>query len=257
MDLENITPLILTGNEAPNIERCLAKLAWAKRIVVIDSFSTDGTLEILKNYPAVEVFQRPFDHFADQCNFGLQKITTEWALSLDADYILSDGFVDELRTLQEDAAVAGYRARFKYCIDGCPLRNAILPPRTVLYRRAKGVYRRDGHAHRVSVSGDVKPLGGIIYHDDRKPFSRWYQNQKKYVLLEAQKLLKTAFGELNFNDKVRQLIFFAPTFVLLYCLFLKGLILDGPRGWFYVYQRWLAEELLSLELLRRLFQKRA
>ena len=63
---ESITPLILTYNEAPNIGRILRRLTWAKRIVVIDSYSTDETLEILRSFPQVEVYQREFDTAANQ-----------------------------------------------------------------------------------------------------------------------------------------------------------------------------------------------
>ena len=76
MDLSTITPLILTYNEAPNIDRTLASLTWASRIVVIDSQSTDATLAILSRYPQVEVFQRPFDTHAQQWNYGLEQVTT-------------------------------------------------------------------------------------------------------------------------------------------------------------------------------------
>ena len=97
--LDQITPLILTYNELPNIERTLAKLAWAKRIVVIDSGSTDGTLDILRRDPRIAVFVHEFVDFAGQCNFGLVHVESPWVLSLDADYELSDELVDELRTL--------------------------------------------------------------------------------------------------------------------------------------------------------------
>ena len=91
--LDQITPLILTYNEDPNINRTLKKLTWAKRIIIIDSFSDDATLEILGQYPQVELFQRKFDTHGAQWNFGLGKITTDWVLSLDADYILSDQLI--------------------------------------------------------------------------------------------------------------------------------------------------------------------
>ncbi|MEB3160315.1 MAG: glycosyltransferase, partial [Synechocystis sp.] len=94
--LEQITPLILTYNEAPNIDRTLQKLTWAKRIVIIDSFSDDDTLEIIRQYHQVDFFQRKFDTHANQWNFGLDQIKTEWALSLDADYTLSDQLLLEL-----------------------------------------------------------------------------------------------------------------------------------------------------------------
>jgi glycosyltransferase involved in cell wall biosynthesis len=64
--LEEITPLILTYNEENNINRTLEKLKWASKIIVIDSYSTDKTLEILSSYPQLEVFPRKFDSFASQ-----------------------------------------------------------------------------------------------------------------------------------------------------------------------------------------------
>src|SRR5664279_1161432 len=97
--LDQITPLIITYNEAPNIRRTLDKLAWARAIVVIDSGSTDETLAMLRNYPQVNVIHHPFADFASQCNFGLTKIASPWVLSLDADYELSDELVAELKSL--------------------------------------------------------------------------------------------------------------------------------------------------------------
>src|SRR5689334_1363822 len=95
-----ITPLILTFNEAPNIGRTLEKLSWAREILLIDSGSTDETLEITRSaHPRVRVVTRPFDTFAGQCNFGLGQITTEWVLSMDADYVLTPELVAEIQTL--------------------------------------------------------------------------------------------------------------------------------------------------------------
>jgi hypothetical protein len=101
----------------------------------------------------------------------------------------------------------------------------------------------------------VKPLEGTLDHDDRKPFSRWYASQKRYAAAEVKKLRETPFRDLGFNDKVRSLIVFAPPLVVLYCLLVKGLALDWPRGWFYVLQRWIAESLLSVELMKKLLSK--
>ena len=110
-----ITPLLITFNEAPNIRRVLDKLWWAPRIVVLDSGSTDATLDILRSYSDVEIVQRPFDSFADQCNFGLAQIRTDWVLSLDADYELSDEVVRELLELPEpEEKVGAFFASFVY-----------------------------------------------------------------------------------------------------------------------------------------------
>lgn len=95
--LEEITPLILTYNEENNINHTLEKLKWASKIIVIDSYSTDTTLEILSSYPQVEVFPRKFDTHATQWNYGLEKVATEWVLSLDADYIVTDVLITEIK----------------------------------------------------------------------------------------------------------------------------------------------------------------
>src|SRR3954471_9870493 len=146
--LDQITPLILTYNELPNIERTLARLTWAQRIVVIDSFSTDGTLDVLRRDRRIAVFTREFVDFAGQCNFGLAQIETPWVLSLDADYELSVELLDELRSLVPGAAIAGYHAGFVYRVHGHALRGTLYPPRTILFRRDSALYRQEGHAHR-------------------------------------------------------------------------------------------------------------
>jgi glycosyltransferase involved in cell wall biosynthesis len=249
MNLELITPLILTYNEAANLDRTLQQLTWAQRIVVIDSYSTDITLEILTRYPQVELFQRTFDSFANQCNYGLSKIESMWVLSLDADYVLSDEFTAEIQTLPKESAINGYITPLKYCIFGKPLRGTLLPPRQVLYQREKATYQNDGHAHRVIVKGESKMLSSPIFHDDRKPLTRWLWAQDRYMIIESKKLLETPNCELSWGDRIRKQKILAPFIILFYCLILKGGILDGWIGWYYAFQRLLAEVLLSIRLI--------
>src|SRR5688500_4685377 len=97
--LDEITPLILTYNEAANIDRTLERLAWARDIVVVDSFSDDETVEIASSFPQVRVIQRAFDGHRNQWEFGLREtgIKTSWVLALDADYVLTHDAVAELK----------------------------------------------------------------------------------------------------------------------------------------------------------------
>lgn len=247
--LKKITPLILTYNEAPNIERTLQSLAWANQILVIDSYSTDGTLALLKQHAQVEIVQREFDTFAGQCNFGLDQIKTEWVLSLDADYVFTKELITEIAALPCDSAYDGYFARFKYCVFGKPLSGTLYPPRQVLYRKNKAKYRDDGHGHRVQVAGQSKMLSGYIYHDDRKPLTRWLQSQDNYMITEAKKLIETPTSESNLADRIRKMKLFAPFTVLLYCLVIKKGLLDGWPGWYYALQRMVAEIILSIRLI--------
>jgi glycosyltransferase involved in cell wall biosynthesis len=249
--LEDITPLVITYNEAANIARTLDRLAWACRIVVIDSGSTDQTVEIIRSYPQAEVIHRPFDDFASQCNFGISQVATAWVLSLDADYELSEALVTELRSLRPDASIAGYRARFIYRIYGRPLRGTLYPPRTVLYRKDKASYRNEGHGHRVVVAGEIAPLSGVIYHDDRKPLARWIVSQQRYACREAEHLLASDPKVLGRTDRIRLAAWPAPAAVFIYTLIFKGCLLDGWRGWYYALQRLLAETMIALEIIDR------
>lgn len=250
MNLDDITPLILTYNEAPNIGRTLSALKWAKEIIIIDSFSADETLEIVNQFEQVEVFQRKFDSFADQCNFGLTKIRTEWVLSLDADYYLTSELLAEIQKLSEkDLDNNGFLIGFKYCVFGKPLSGALLPPRKILYRKEFARYQNDGHSHKVYVKEPSQKLSSFIYHDDRKPLARWLWAQSRYMALETEKLLKTPDSALSLSDKIRKTKILAPLIVPFYCLVLKGGLLDGWNGWYYALQRTLAEILLSLHLI--------
>lgn len=247
--LSEVTPLILTFNEAPNLRRTLSRLAWAKEILVLDSFSRDGTLDIARSFPQARVVQREFKSFADQCNYGVQLIHSEWVLSMDADYLLSDAVIMELNRLCPSSDISGYRVGFQYIICGHPLRASLYPPRIVLYRKSRAYYEDDGHGHRVRIDGKILELDGLIAHDDRKPLERWLKEQNKYAWLEAKKLLGTSNRKLAWVDRLRKKSIFAPWLVCLYVLFRKGLILDGWPGIYYSFQRTYAELLLALRIM--------
>jgi glycosyltransferase involved in cell wall biosynthesis len=247
--LARVTPLILTYNERPNIERTLSRLDWASRIVVVDSFSDDGTVEILRGHQRVDLVQREFDTFASQCNFGLDRIETDWVLSLDADYLCSAELVDEIAGLPIQDGAAGFAASFVYCVYGKALRGTLYPPRVVLFRIANGRYVQDGHAHRLQLAGPVRKLSAPIYHDDRKAAGVWLRAQLSYSEAETRKLTAAAPGELGRVDRLRKIPFFLPLLTPFYCLFFKRLLLDGRAGLYYTAQRTLAELLLSVRLL--------
>jgi glycosyltransferase involved in cell wall biosynthesis len=249
MILSEITPLILTFNEAPNLRRALERLVWAKEIVIVDSFSTDETLAIAREFPQVRVVQRKFDTHSQQWNFGVGQAGTQWVLALDADYIVPATFAGELEALQPGENLSAYFAKFRYCIWGCPLRGTLYPPRAVLFRKDRCQYVQDGHTQQLQITGQTASLDSVIDHDDRKPLSHWFWSQDRYATLEATKLTGTPDGELTWPDKLRRKIIVAPFLVFFYTLLVKGLILDGLPGWFYGFQRTVAELLLSLRLL--------
>jgi glycosyltransferase involved in cell wall biosynthesis len=251
--LGQITPLILTYNEAPNIERSLKQLAWAKDIVIVDSFSTDATFQLAQQFSNVRLFQRIFDSHALQWSFGLEEteIKTPWVLALDADYILTDEVIRELGSLNPPSATNGFSAQFVYCLQGKPLRSGIYPPVTVLYRREYARYEQDGHTQRVRIDGAIGNLRSPVLHDDRKPLGDWLKAQAWYAELEAEKLFASNTAGLKFADRMRQWIVVAPPVMLFYCLIVRGGLLDGWFGLQYAFERTIAETMLSLHLVNR------
>jgi glycosyltransferase involved in cell wall biosynthesis len=256
--LDDITPVILTFDEEPNIARVLARLGWARDVVVVDSHSTDRTREIAAGFSNVRVLLREFDAHATQWTYAIREtgIETEWILVLDSDYVLSDQFVQELEGVAGEAGVAGYEAPFRYCVLGRGLPRSIYPPRIVLCRRDRANFVQDGHTQRLTVEGSVRRLRSPIDHDDRKSLAHWVMAQDRYARLERAKLLSAPNGTLRGADRMRRLYIIAPIAVLIHCLFVKGLIFSGFAGWYYTYERVVAELVLSLYLIEDRLTKR-
>jgi glycosyltransferase involved in cell wall biosynthesis len=250
MNLSEVTVVILTRNEEPNIQRCLDGVSWAAKVVVVDSESTDITCSVCQRFGNTSIAGRQFDNHTDQWDFGLNQATTPWVLCLDADYVCPASLPQEIASLPE--GVDGYYAGFRYLINGKPLRGTLYPPRVCLFRKDRLRYIADGHTQLLDVrDAKLGHLKSVIDHDDRKPLSRWLSSQSKYAVLEADKLLSTDKTQLGWKDRLRLKIVLAPALTVVYCLFWKRLILDGWPGIFYTLQRAYAELLLSLELLDR------
>ncbi|MBV9963220.1 MAG: glycosyltransferase family 2 protein [Parafilimonas sp.] len=246
---DTLTAVILTWNEEENIDRTLSCLGWIERIIVVDSNSTDKTLELVRSFSNTEIYQRKFDTHATQWNYGLSLCNSEWILSLDADYILHEAFVAETMEYLESGTATAYRAFFEFCLFGKPLRSNNTTPRPVLFKKANCIYYDDGHTQRLQINGQLATYKNKIWHDDRKPLLRWLINQSFYSIKESEMLLNAPPDILSFPSKLRKTKIFAPLLIFVYSLFAKRLILDGWRGWYYTLQRTIAESLICLRLI--------
>lgn len=264
--LAAITPIILTYNEAPNVERILQRLAWAKDIVVVDSGSTDDTLGLLRRDARVRIFQRPFDSFSAQWRFAMEQtaIVTPWFLRLDADFHLPKSLIDEIAALDPDGPESGYQIRFDYAVFSHKLISTLYPARMLLLRLGRCQVQDDGHKDVWTVEGPTRLLASPAVHDDWKPMEGWASAQARYMKRELAKLNRTRSGtgvsvaagkrlaiRVAVRDWLRIHPPLGPIAVCVYCLFGKGLIFNGRAGLFYTLQRTIAEAILSLLMIEQ------
>ena len=227
----------------------MSHLAWAKDIVVVDSGSTDRTLAVLATFNRVRVFHRRFDTHANQWRYAIEntQIATDWILRLDADYQVSDALIAELALLDCECACECLSHLIRLCRSGSPAFIVALSSRTrFCCAGAVSQCQDKGHTEVWDVSGPIVTLSARIVHDDWKPTGQWLIGQARYMQRELDWIYKGKGGWVRWFRLRPPLM---PIAVFLYCLFGRGLLLNGRSGIFYALQRMVAEAVLSLMVL--------
>ena len=100
-----VSGLIICKNEEKNIEECIKSILWCDEIIVVDSFSTDNTINIVKKYTE-KVFQNEWHGFADQRKFALSKAVNEWIFTIDADERCSVELKEEIANILKQNVIS-------------------------------------------------------------------------------------------------------------------------------------------------------
>jgi len=186
-----ITPVVLTFDEEPNIERTLVALTWARRVIVVDSGSTDRTHDIAKVFSNVDWFERPFDTFGKQWAYAIQKTRIDnLVLALDADMVVTREFVNELEMEFLPRGTTAGVFPIEYCVFGDRLRCSLYPPQLRLFRPDEVRISDQGHGMVFEVPGvPAYQFHTSVRHDDRKDLERWFRNQIAYTKFEEGRIL--------------------------------------------------------------------
>ncbi|MGI9074372.1 MAG: glycosyltransferase family 2 protein [Bryobacteraceae bacterium] len=245
-----VTPVILTYNEDQNIEPTLASLAWAERIVLLDSGSTDRTEEIARSFDNVSWFVRRFDNHASQWRYAIQEtsISTEYVLALDADMRPGAGFQDELEKIVFLRKFAGAWIPFEYRVLGRGLPSSIYPAQIRLFRKNDVRIEQPGHTQVFYVNGPLYQFRSNLIHEDHKPVSRWLSNQMKYASLEASRIKSTQ--KKGFKDRLRT-AGISPLIWSLSAYIKAGGPLNLASSRAYAYERMIFEAVLARVLIEQ------
>ncbi|MBS1817529.1 MAG: glycosyltransferase [Acidobacteria bacterium] len=244
----HITPVVLTYNEAPNIARGLESLRWARRVVVVDSESTDETEAIARTFPNVSWHTRPFDTHGSQWRFAIHDtgIDTEYVLALDADYRVPAAFVDECRSRFLPGGYAGGIAAFDYEVLGRTLAGSVYPAKPVIFQPASLRIEQPGHTQEMHVDGPMYTFEAHLVHDDRKSLDRFAASQLEYSRLEAIRL--TSGNGARWQDRARR-TGLMPIVVGVGSWLKAGGPFRGAAALRYAYERVLFECLLAIRVL--------
>ncbi|MEM7306325.1 MAG: glycosyltransferase family 2 protein [Planctomycetota bacterium] len=200
----SVTVLIPVKNEELHLRQCLAAVVgWADRVVVVDSFSSDGTLEVAASFAGrgVEVVQHEYAGPADQKNWALDHLglDTDWVLFLDADEVVSPELAREIAaaTGSDDNPVAGYFLNRRIIWCGRWIRHGGWFPNwnLRLFRRDRARYEmRRVHEHMV-VDGPTDKLDGCLIHEDLRDLTHAIAKHNRYSNDEALEYAEVLEGK--------------------------------------------------------------
>ncbi len=265
----SISILILTFNEKENLPACLEAIAWCDDIVVVDSFSTDGTVEIAKKSGA-RVYQRKFDNFANQRNFALEnfEFRNEWVFHLDADEIITDELKSEMDMEIENSKVDAFRVPSKMIMFGKWLKfSGMYPAYQVRLGRIGALrFKQVGHGQREDI--DAIRVGTLknpyLHYSFSKGFEDWFAKHNHYSTQEAveglgllgEKSLDGS-GLLSMGEPTRRRralkelsvrLPFRPLLRFLYIYILRRGFLDGRAGFTYCLLLSIYEYMIVLKM---------
>lgn len=185
-----LSVIIITKNELHNLKDCLESVRFADEIIVVDSGSTDGTVELASTAGATVIETADWPGFGPQKNRALAAANGEWVLSIDADERITAELEKEiLNTIRQPQAADAYQISRRSWYCGRFMRYSGWTPDYVtrLCKRGAAHFSDDIVHERLIAAGSVKRLKSVMLHYSYRNFSQVLQKIDNYSTLSAKK----------------------------------------------------------------------
>jgi glycosyltransferase involved in cell wall biosynthesis len=194
--LNKVSVVLIVRNEAGRIERTLKSVQWADEIVIIDSFSTDDTINICKKYTD-KIYQYKWEGFSKQRRKSIEHASNQWVLSIDADEVVSEELKHEIRdTISQKDSKAGYMIpRKSWYIDRWIENSGWYPDFQLRLFQKQKAYIEDREVHEgFSVTGETAKLNSVLYHYSYDSIEHHISKINTYTTLDISAKLKKLKG---------------------------------------------------------------
>jgi glycosyltransferase involved in cell wall biosynthesis len=261
-----VSVIIFTLNEEENLPHCLDSLAWCDDVLVVDSFSTDATLEICAERK-IPVCQHAFSGFGSQRNWALENldISHDWVLMLDADERVPPDLAQELSRLASASPhhIGAYRLKRRFYLWGKWLRHSSLYPTWVVrfIHRDRVRYIDRGHAETQDINGTTGEIKAFLIDENHKGLDAWFARQNAYSRADALFELESEpmaqpWSAIFSHDPLRRRaalkkiagrLPFRGAMYFLYCYVIRLGFLDGKDGFMFCRMKAIHQSMVEIK----------
>jgi glycosyltransferase involved in cell wall biosynthesis len=224
-----ISAVIITHNESRNIRRTLARLYWCDEIVILDSYSTDDTVDICREF-GCRVYFKTFEGYGTQKKFAVEQAKNDWVLCLDADEVLSEALIREIiAEFKEKPLCAGFLLPMNLVFLGREFRRGKESQRYFLriFQKDKGNFNEEKVHERIELQGTTKKMKHALQHYSYNSLKQWFEKMDRYTTMGAEEAVKK--GK---NKGIPALLIALPYYFIRY-YFIERNFLNGLEGFYW------------------------
>jgi glycosyltransferase involved in cell wall biosynthesis len=226
-----ISALAITHNEEEHIERFIKSLAFADEIIIVDSNSSDDTVDRAKSLGA-KVIQRDFDNFSSQKNFALQQAKHDWIVFFDLDEVISEALAEEIKNKTINSkGILAFKVKRNFFFMGKPMKHSGFQNDFVfrLFKKSACKFNANMVHEVLEVNGKTGVLKNASNHYTYKSFDAFNSKLTRYSRLQAKALYKK-----NKRPNLYHFLF-RPWWRFFHQYIIKLGILDGKEGFILAY----------------------